>query len=75
MVLSRRVLGMTIKTVNAPEEILSFNYWLAKLPIEHKVVCGGNHDRLFQLSRLTSRDLLSNAIYLENTGVTHPGRC
>jgi hypothetical protein len=26
------------------------------------VVCGGNHDRLFQLSRLTARELLSDAI-------------
>lgn len=56
-----------------PEEILSFNRWLAKQPIEHRVVCGGNHDRLFQLSRLTARELLSNATYLENTGVTIGG--
>ena len=56
-----------------PEEIISFNRWLAKQPIAHKVVCGGNHDRLFQLSRLTSRDLLNDATYLENTGVTIGG--
>jgi len=56
-----------------PEEILSFNHWLAKQPIEHRVVCGGNHDRLFQLSRLTARELLSDATYLENTGVTIDG--
>jgi Icc-related predicted phosphoesterase len=56
-----------------PEEILSFNRWLAKQPIEHRVVCGGNHDRLFQLSRLLARELLSNATYLENTGVTIGG--
>ena len=42
-----------------PKEILSFNHWLAKQPIEHRVVCGGNHDRLFQLPRLTARELLS----------------
>ena len=56
-----------------PEEILSFNRWLAKQPIEQRLVCGGNHDRLFQLSRLTARDLLSDATYLENTGVTIGG--
>ena len=56
-----------------PEEILSFNRWLAKQPIEHRVVCGGNHDRLFQLSRLLARELLSDATYLENTGVTIGG--
>ena len=56
-----------------PEEILSFNRWLAKQPIKHRVVCGGNHDRLFQLSGFTSRDLLNDATYLENTGVTIGG--
>ena len=56
-----------------PEEILSFNYWLAEQPIEHRVVCGGNHDRLFQLSGVLARELLSGATYLENTGVTING--
>src|SRR5579863_7984216 len=53
-----------------PEKILSFNRWLAKQPIALRVVCGGNHDRLFQLARLMARELLSDAIYLENTGAT-----
>jgi len=53
-----------------PEEIISFNRWLAKQPIEHKLVCGGNHDRLFQLSNLLARELLTDATYLENTGVS-----
>ncbi len=56
-----------------PEEILSFNRWLAKQPIEHRLVSGGNHDRLFQLSRLLARELLSDATYIENTGVTIGG--
>jgi hypothetical protein len=56
-----------------PEEILSFNLWLTKQPIEHRVVCGGNHDRLFQLAGALARGLLSNATYLENTGVTING--
>ena len=56
-----------------PEEILSLNRWLAKQPIALRVVCGGNHDRLFQLSRLMARELLSDATYLENTGVTIDG--
>jgi len=56
-----------------PEEIISFNRWLAKQPIEHKLVCGGNHDRLFQLSRLLARELLTDATYLENTGVSIGG--
>ena len=56
-----------------PEEILSFNRWLGRQPIEHRVVCGGNHDRLFESSGVLARELLSNATYLENTGVTING--
>jgi predicted phosphodiesterase len=32
-----------------PDEILSFNRWLGEQPIKHRVVCGGNHDRLLFL--------------------------
>lgn len=53
-----------------PEEIRSFNHWLGKQPFEHRVVCGGNHDRYFQNSPHQARALLSNAIYLENEGLT-----
>ena len=56
-----------------PEELLSFNRWLAKQSIKHRVVCAGNHDRLFQLARLVAREVLTEAIYLENTGVTIDG--
>jgi predicted phosphodiesterase len=56
-----------------PEEILSFNHWLAKQAIQRRVVCGGNHDRLFQLAPRLARELLTNATYLENTGVTIDG--
>jgi predicted phosphodiesterase len=56
-----------------PEEILSFNRWLAKQPILRRVVCGGNHDRLFQNTPDFARQLLTNATYLENTGVTIDG--
>ena len=55
------------------EEILSFDRWLARLPIEFRVVCAGNHDRLFQLTRRQAREALSEATYLENTGVTIDG--
>lgn len=56
-----------------PEEILSFNHWLGKQTIQRRVVCGGNHDRLFQLAPELARGLLPNANYLENTGVTIDG--
>ena len=53
-----------------PEDIRSFNRWLGKQPFEHRVVCGGNHDRYFQNSPHQARALLTNAIYLENDGLT-----
>jgi predicted phosphohydrolase len=56
-----------------PEEILSFNRWLAKRAIKHRLVCGGNHDRLFQLVPRLAREVLTDATYLENTGVTIDG--
>jgi predicted phosphohydrolase len=55
------------------EEILSFNHWLAKQAIERRLVCGGNHDRLFQLAPEPARRLLTNATYLESAGVTIDG--
>lgn len=53
-----------------PEEIRSFNRWLGEQPFRHRVVCCGNHDRYFQDSPQQARSLLTNAIFLENTGVT-----
>ena len=56
-----------------PEEVWSFNHWLSKQPIQRRLVCGGNHDRLFEKSPQQARALLTNATYLENTGVTIDG--
>lgn len=56
-----------------PQEIHSFNRWLDEQPIRPRVVCGGNHDRLFQSMPEFARECLTNAIYLENTGVTIDG--
>ena len=56
-----------------PEDIRSFNCWLGEQPLMHRVVCGGNHDRCFQKFPEQARGLLTNAIYLENAGVTIDG--
>ena len=53
-----------------PEDIRSFNRWLGAHSFKHCVVCAGNHDRYFQNSPQEARSLLTNAIYLENAGVT-----
>jgi hypothetical protein len=52
---------------------LSFNFWLGEQPFDSRIVIGGNQDRLFQDSPQQARALLTNAIYLENTGVTING--
>jgi 3',5'-cyclic AMP phosphodiesterase CpdA len=53
-----------------PKDILSFNRWLGEQPFKCRVVCAGNHDRYFQNSPHEARFFLTNATYLENTGVT-----
>jgi Icc-related predicted phosphoesterase len=53
-----------------PKDVLSFNRWLGEQPFKHRVVCAGNHDRYFQNSPHEARFFLTNATYLENTGVT-----
>jgi Icc-related predicted phosphoesterase len=52
------------------EDILSFDRWLGEQSFKHRVVCAGNHDRYFQNSPQQARSLLTNALYLENAGVT-----
>jgi len=56
-----------------PEEIISFNRWLGEQRVKRRVVCCGNHDRLFQNSPKLAQHFLTNATYLENSGVTIDG--
>jgi len=50
------------------EEIRDFNLWLADQPQTDKLVIAGNHDWLFARHNST-KNLITNAIYLENSGV------
>jgi Icc-related predicted phosphoesterase len=56
-----------------PTEAISFNRWLGEQPFKHRVLCAGNHDRYFQNAPELARSLLTNAIYLENSGITIDG--
>jgi predicted phosphohydrolase len=56
-----------------PKEVISFNRWLGQQPFEHRIVCAGNHDRLFENLPADARSLLSNGIYLEESGITVNG--
>ncbi|MDR3572289.1 MAG: metallophosphatase domain-containing protein [Anaerolineaceae bacterium] len=53
---------------DTPIEIIDFNQWLGTLPHRHKVVIAGNHDWMFERHPDVARELLTNAIYLENSG-------
>jgi len=54
-------------------ELISFNAWLGKKKAAHRIVIAGNHDFLFERYPDQSRAMLSNATYLENSGVTIDG--
>ena len=50
------------------DNIEDLNSWLGTLPHRHKIVIAGNHDRAFQDEPEQARELLTNAIYLEDSG-------
>ena len=58
---------------DTPKEIVDFNQWLDKQPHRYKVVIAGNHDLMFERHPRAARELLSNAIYLENSGTELDG--
>jgi Icc-related predicted phosphoesterase len=51
------------------EMLKGFNDWLGELPHRHKIVIAGNHDLVFQEEPKKARTLLTNAHYLENSGI------
>lgn len=54
-------------------ELVTFNTWLGQLPHQHKIVIAGNHDWCFENLHSLAKGLLTNAIYLEDTGVAIDG--
>ncbi|WP_193074581.1 metallophosphatase domain-containing protein [Pseudomonas sp. FME51] len=53
--------------------IEDLNNWLGTLPHRYKIVIAGNHDWAFQDTPELARETLSNAIYLEDSGVEIEG--
>jgi Icc-related predicted phosphoesterase len=51
------------------QEIVDFNAWLGELPHPYKIVVAGNHDLLFEMDPEKARAQLTNAVYLENSGI------
>jgi Icc-related predicted phosphoesterase len=56
-----------------PKEIIDFNQWAGKQPHQHKIVIAGNHDSMFERHPGAARELLGNAIYLENSATELAG--
>jgi len=55
------------------DNVEDLNDWLGTLPHRHKIVIAGNHDWVFQEAPELARDALTNAIYLEDSGVEIEG--
>ena len=55
------------------DTVADFDRWLGELPHRHKVVICGNHDFAFQEQPHAARGLITNAVYLEDSGVTVGG--
>lgn len=54
--------------------VKDFNAWLGELPYKHKIVIAGNNELGFNdLSKEESRNVLSNATYLQDEAVTIMG--
>ena len=58
---------------DTPKEIADFNHWLGKQAYWFKIVTAGNHDLMFERHPGAARELLGNAIYLENSGIEVAG--
>lgn len=54
-------------------DVVELNDWFGSLPHRHKIVIAGNHDWAFQELPLAARDVLFNAIYLEDSGIEIEG--
>ena len=55
------------------QDVAGFNTFLGTLHHRHKIVIGGNHDHLLADSPDIGRELLSNAIYLQDESVIIEG--
>lgn len=57
-----------ITAMGEMDVIIDFNKWLGKLPHTYKIVVAGNHDFCFEKEPDKVQNLLTNAIYLNNSG-------
>lgn len=58
---------------NKPHNYETFNEWIGKQKYDHKIVIAGNHDGLLDRPWVDKSILLSNCIYLCNSGLEIDG--
>ncbi|KXS54831.1 MAG: metallophosphoesterase [Marinobacter sp. T13-3] len=51
------------------DNVEDLNDWLGTLPHRHKIVIAGNHDWVFQQAPELAREALTNATYLQDSGI------
>jgi len=59
--------------VGGIDEIKEFNQWLGTLPHRHKIVIAGNHDLYLELVPSSTNLFITNAIYLNDSGIEIEG--
>lgn len=59
--------------VGTLEELEDLDNWFAEQPHPHKILIAGNHDWCFQDEPAEARELVKNAIYLQDNGVEIEG--
>jgi len=66
--------GDFTKYKSSKSDIVPFNEWLGTLPHKVKIVIGGNHDNCLPEKNIEKcQKLLSNATYLQDSGITVEG--
>ena len=62
-----------ITSTGDKEDLVKFNNWLGNLPHKYKIVIAGNHDFYCESHPEETKEILSNAIYLNGSGVSIEG--
>ena len=62
-----------ISSRGKPEQIKKFNNWLGRLPHQYKIMIAGNHDFLFENEPDIAAEMITNAIYLNDSGIEIEG--
>ena len=62
-----------ITSTGERQDLVKFNDWLGRLPHKYKIVIAGNHDFYAENHPEETRQILSNAIYLNDSGVLIEG--